>query len=281
MMTTRTCLLFVLIVISSYWANPCSAVTIGLNGVIGPSGTDANTVKGLGNPVNETGFGSNSGSTTLTAAGSPSPASFNFNTGFSDSQDRTIGSTAGAGRVFSDRKFDSATATALILDTDNDRDFNDETDDAPSDPNTFHFGFGMHSDTYITFDLDVIRANESIAATSFFRLTGEAGAANRIDATRLTSGAILLDGMELAVFDWDSSVGAYDQFDTFDLSLPLSGRYLTFIGLSGLDGTNFADHVGFRDVLLQEVAVPEPSTLSLAAMGLAMAMTRRRRRRSP
>ena len=79
-------------------ALPLSAqVTINLNSVIGPSGTNAADVDGVGNAVNFTGYALDTGVTTLIAVGSTGASAFNFSTGFSDTLDRSFGSTAGAG----------------------------------------------------------------------------------------------------------------------------------------------------------------------------------------
>ena len=81
-----------------------------------------------------------------------------------------------------------------------------------------------------------------------------------------TSAAIILDGNQLAVFDWTPS-GPINQFSTYTLSIAGSARYLTFIALSGRDLDNYGAHVGFANVQLQ--GVPEPSTLLLLGTGLA------------
>src|SRR4051812_38258141 len=83
---------------------PVAAQTaISLNTLIGAPGTNAATVAGAGNVVNNTGVALSGSTTTLTAAGSPIVATFNFTTGFSDSLGRTTGSTAGAPNVWADR----------------------------------------------------------------------------------------------------------------------------------------------------------------------------------
>jgi hypothetical protein len=233
-------------------------VTIHLQTTIGSSGTNAAIVAGVGNPVNFTGVASNSGATVLTAAGSTSPVSFDFNTGFSDSLDRSIGSMAGAGNVFVDLKYDSSTTSPLILDTNNDGSFSGET------PLT---GFGIHADTFITFDLAAIRAAAGVAGMPF-TLAGIAGIANT--SITPTSGAILGDGVPLAVFDWS---GPTNLVSTFTVTITGSTRYLTFVGLSGLDGDNFFAHVGFANLQLQ--AVPEPSTWLLLGAGLGVLALRR------
>lgn len=242
------------------------AQVVNLDAVIGVSGTNAATVDGVGNAVNLTGFADNSIVTTLTAVGSTGSSSFNFNTGFTDTLDRA-NSTASPGDVIADMKHDSGASGLLILDTDNDGSFLDEIQSNFS-------GFGMHSDTFITFDLDVIRANASLAPGTPFTLTGSAGQANYITYNN-TSGAIILDSNQLAVFDWN--IG--HQSDTYSLAIAGSARYLTFIGLSGLDQDYYGSHVGFANVQL--TAVPEPSTVLLLGAGLASllpAALRRRRR---
>jgi len=257
-----------IVIISAALLTPAARaqLTINLNSVIGVSGDNAANVSGALNAVNLTGYASNSGATTLTALGSSGSSAFDFNAGFSDAQDRATGSTAGTPNVFVDHKYDSSSTSALILDTNNDGLFSDESlSPLP--------GFGMHGDTFITFNLDVIRANNSLSAGTPLTLTGAAGIANTILSP--TSGAIIVDSMQRAVFDWNS--GAGNTFSTYTISLSGSDRYLTFIGLSGLDGNNFYAHVGFANVQL--VAVPEPSAYAalagLAAVGLA---TLRRRR---
>ena len=242
-------------------------VTINLNSVIGPSGTNAADVDGVGNAVNFTGYALDTGVTTLIATGSAGASAVNFNTGFSHPFDRAMGSTAGAGNVFADLKYDSSGTAPLLLDTDNDGAYLDNT------PVT---GFGMHGDTFITFDLDVIRANNSLAAGTPFTLTGIAGVAN-FSGHGQTSAAIILDGGQLAVFDWTES--PVNLVSSYTLTLAGSARYLTFAGLSGLDNTNnWGAHVGFGNVQLQ--AVPEPPVHLLLAGGLALAGLLVRRRRA-
>jgi hypothetical protein len=240
-------------------------VTIDLNTVIGAAGTNAASVDGVGNAVNFTGFAVNSGATTLIAAGSSGSSSFDFNTGFAGGLDRASGSSAGAPNVWVDLKYDSSTTGPLLLDTDNDGAFLDNT------PVT---GFGMHGDTFITFDLAVIRANNSLAANTAFTLTGSAGVAN-FSGYGQTSAAIIIDGTQLGVYDWTES-GPLNQFSTYNLSISGTARYLTFTGLSGLDGSNWGAHVGFANVQL--MAVPEPSVVWLLGTGLAAFGFRRLRR---
>jgi hypothetical protein len=241
-------------------------VVISLNSVIGAAGTNAADVDGVGNAVNFTGYALDTGLTTLIAAGSSGSSAFNFSTGFSDTLDRATGSTAGAGNVFVDLKYDSSGTAPLLLDTDNDGAFLDNT------PVT---GFGLHGDTFITFDLDVIRANNSLAAGTPFTLTGIAGVAN-FSGHGQTSAAIILDGSQLAVFDWTES--PVNLVSSYNLTLAGSARYLTFAGLSGLDNNNWGAHVGFGNVQLQ--AVPEPPVHLLVAGGLALLGLLARRRRA-
>ncbi len=240
------------------------AQVINLDAIIGPAGTNATTTGNVGFAVNLTGVALDVGVTTLTASGSTGSSSFDFTT-------RSIGSLASAGDVFADRKHDNGVSGLFILDTNNDGSFLDETQSNLS-------GFGLHGDTFITFDLAVIRANASLAPGTPFTLTGSAGQANW-NPYGQTSAAIILDSTQLALFDWTES-GPVNQFSTYTLSVAGSARYLTFIGLSGLDGSNYGAHVGFANVQL--TAVPEPSTVLLLGAGLASLLPATlRRRRQP
>jgi len=241
-------------------------VVINLDSVIGVAGTDAGSVAGVGNRVNLTGVASDSGVTNLIAVGSTGSSSFNFNTGFSDSLDRVIGSTASAGLVIADMKHDSGASGLLILDTNNDGVFSEGVVS----------GFGLHGDTFVTFDLAAIRANAGMAVGTPLTLTGQAGQANWTVYTS-TSAAIIVDGNQRAVFDWTAS-GPTSEYSTFSLTLTGTSRYLTFIGLSGLDLDNYGAHVGFANVQLQ--GVPEPSTVVLLGSGLAGVAVAALRRRS-
>lgn len=237
---------------------------IDLNSVIGPSGTDAASVAAAGSAVNFVGFTSDGGATTLTAAGSTGSSAFNFNTGFTDAMDRSVGANpnSGAAHVFADRKYDSGTPSALILDFNGDTVFNESV--VP--------GFGMHGDGFVTFDLAVIRADNGLPADTPFVLTGAAGLANA--PYHQTSAAIVADSAELAVFDWTS---ANNTVNAFSISISGSTRYLTFVGLSGLDQDMVYAHVGYANVQLT-AAVPEPSTLALLALGgFALVAWRRRK----
>jgi len=237
---------------------PCTAQTvITLSSEVGPANTNAASVAGLGQIVNRTGVASNSGATTVIATGSTGLAAFDFNTGFTDGYDRTIASSAGAGNVFIDRKYDSSSTAPLLLDTNNNGSFTDES---------ALMGFGMHSDTFITFDLAALRSAHDLALDAPFLLTGAAGVADRLDSGQ-TSAAIIADSTQLAVFDWRSS-GPYNQYSTFSVSVSGSTQYLTFAALSGLDGSNWADHVGFANVQLTVMAIPEPATCGLFGLGL-------------
>lgn len=251
---------------------------IKLDAVIGAAGTDAFSVQGNASAVNLTGIATDGGVSTLTASGSTGSSSFNFNTGFGDSVDRTVGGNANSGtqHVIADRGYDSANAGLLKLDKNNDGSFADEVDSAPSDASTFHFGFGLHADGFITFDLAVIRTNNGLAANTAFTLTGGAGVNYDVSGGYKSSGAIVLDSTLLAVFDWETGV-AGKQFSSYSLSIPGSARYLTFAGLAGLDGGISYDHLGFSDVQL--TAVPEPAVTGAAA-GLAMLGWAVRRRRA-
>jgi hypothetical protein len=171
------------------------------------------------------------------------------------------------GNVFADRKYDSSGTAALYLDTNNDGFFNDEIP---------MIGFGMHGDTFVTFDLNVIRSYAGLAAGTAFTLTGGAGEADFTGYVK-TSGAIILDSTELAVFDWTES-GPVAQFSTYSLSIDGSARYLTFIGLSGRDNSNWGAHIGFSEVQL--VAVPEPAAMAVLAGCAALGWVGLRRRRT-
>jgi hypothetical protein len=259
-----------------------SATTINLDAVIGSPGTLA--VGTVGGQVNKTGAASNSGTTSLDQAAT---VSFNFNS-FPDTQDRATGFASNGG-TYADRKYNNSSPTALVLDTNNNAVFPDETDQAPSDSSTFHLGFGMHADQYITFDLNAIRTANSIPGAGFI-LAGSAGVANihpLAHGGALTSAAILLDGVLLAVYDFNDDVtgisgasatpgGNYYQYDTYIFNIPSSGQYLTFVGLSGLDLDVAAAHVGFGDVTL--TAVPECSSLTSLAIGSALIGLIQRRR---
>jgi hypothetical protein len=252
---------------------PCSGQTvITLSSEIGPANTNAASVAGVGQIVNFTGVAANSGATILIATGSSGSAAFDFSTGFTDGFDRSVGSTAGAGNVFVDRKYDSSGTALLLLDTNNNGSFTDES---------ALTGFGMHSDTFITFDLSVLRSTFDLASDTPFLLTGAAGVADRFDSGQ-TSAAIIADNTQLAVFDWRSS-GPYNQYSTFSVSVSGSTQYLTFAGLSGLDGSNWADHVGFANVQLTVMAIPEPATCGLFGLGLAFIglATARRQKADP
>lgn len=253
-MFVRACLALTAMTLAAL-GNLRAQLVINLNTVIGSSGTNAADVDGVGNPVNFTGYALNTGSTILLASGSVGASAFDFNTGFVDTFDRATGSSAGAGNVYADLKYDSSTTGPLLLDTNNDGSYLD---------NTPVSGFGLHGDTFITFDLNVIRANNSLASNTPFILTGVAGVAN-FNGHGQTSGAIILDSNQLAVFDWQEAA-PINLLSTYTLSIDGSARYLTFVGLSGLDASNWGAHVGFGNVQLQ--AVPEPSPFSLLLIGL-------------
>ena len=172
-------------------------------------------------------------------------------------QDRTSGESPGGAQVIRDRKFDSATASPLILDSNNNGSFADET----AQP-----GFGMHANAFITFDLDKIRSENGLAGQAL-KLTGQAGVANFRPG--LTFGAphenksavILVDGLVVQLFDFkDQAAGSptvYDQFGTTDLVIPGSARFLTFAGLDGL-GTQIAGaHLGFANMRLATLTVTD------------------------
>lgn len=254
------------LVVATLGAPLMAQVVIPLNSVIGPSGTNAAAVDGLGLAVNTTGVALNSGLTSLVAPDSPGPVAFDFNIGFADTLDRAIGSTAGAGNVYADLKYDSATTSPLILDLNGNGTFDDAA----------QTGFGMHADTFITFDLAVLRSVHGVPANATMTLSGTGGIANA-GSVLPTSAAILLDGVPIGVYDW--SAGAGTMTTNFTLSLASTGRYLTFAGLAGTDGDHFYAHVGFANVQL--TAVPEPGTTLLLVAGLMLIPAARRIRFGP
>ena len=136
-------------------------------------------------------------------------------------------------------------------------------------------GIGAHANTFITFDLNVIRAENGLAANQAFTLTGGAGVTSiqyglpggHLDQT---SAAILIDGTPATVMDWINNAYAsdYNIYSTYSIAISGSARYLTFAALSGLDQdgssfTNHRDHVGFNDPTLTTTATPEPTSLVL------------------
>jgi hypothetical protein len=283
------------------------AATINLDAVIGAPGTRAaiglTTVAGepiapvgAGNVLNWNGAASNTGATQLSSDGA---STFNFNTGFADSLDRTTGTSLNHNATFADRKSEGADtytdgADRLIFDKDNNGDFGNETDEAPSDANTYGLGFGMHADAFITFDLNKLRTDNGIASGSGFTLSGGTGVANFHPGKAgfnnpKNSTAIILDGVVVGVFDFNDVISGvttdangittgtpgagYNQFQTFsNLAIPGSGHYLTFIGLSGDTGISGA-HMGFSDV---QLFTPEPSSL-IAVVGGVFALASRRK----
>ena len=279
--------LFVAVVVNLIaLVNPLSATSINLDAVIGAPGTLA--VGTVGGQVNKTGAASNSGATSLNQAAT---VSVNFNS-FPDTLDRASGFASGSG-TYADRKYNNSSPTALILDKNNNGSFTDETDQALSDANTFHLGFGMHADQFITFDLNAIRTANGIPGASFI-LTGSAGVANihpKVHGGPLTSAAIVLDGVLLGVYDFNddvtvvgtavTAIGAnYDQYDTYVFNnISSSAQYLTFIGLSGLETPNpdvAAAHVGFGDVTL--TVIPEPSSFAILCIAsILLGLVRRHR----
>lgn len=232
------------------------------------AGDKANDYDGVGNAVNLVGTTNNGGPTTL-AQGSGTLPTFDFNT--MPGGDRAQGSAPNGAVVVRDQKWNSVAGSPLILDFDNDQSFTDEIAQT---------GFGMHADAFITFDLDVIRASEGIPADMAFNLTGQVGVPDihpRVHGARWTAAAVLLDGNLLEVFDFDDAAGTYFQVDSYNLSIPGTGRYLTFVGLVGLDLNQAGAHIGFTNVVL--TAVPEPSTFvlfGLALIGLGPMLRRRR-----
>ena len=260
--------------------NPLSAISINLDAVIGAPGDPA--VGTVGGQVNQTGNISNGGATTLNQSAT---VSFNFNSGYPDTQDRATGGAPAAG-VFADRKHGGA---ALVFDKNNNADFR-PTDESDQDPSTatYHFGFGMHAEQFITFDLNAIRAANGVPGARFTLAgsTGLSGIHPEEHGEPLTSTAILLDGVLLELFDFvDDATGIasgtatpgpnYYQYDTYALDIPSAGQYLTFVGLSGLDLDIAAAHVGFGDVTL--TVIPEPSSLLILAMGSILVGLIRRR----
>ncbi len=249
--------------------------TIQLDSVIGVSGTNAASVASNTGAVNFTGVASDAvgAPTTLTAPGSAGIAStFNFNTGFADSLDRATGFSTGSGNVFADMRYDSASTNIIALDTNFNGSF-DGTEYSTALP-----GFGMHGDTFITFDLDVIRTNAGLGAGTTLYLTGIAGLPVP-GSVQSTSAAIITDSTQRAVFDWNSSGAPGSLSSSFNLTLSGSTRYLTFIGLSGVDSDYQWAHIAFANVQLS--TVPEPTTVMLLSAGLAGLGWLRLRRRMP
>ena len=226
-----------------------------LNENIGNAAGDvAQNFHGDGNPVNLAGGISGAGPTALARGDGPLPV-FDFNTGFADGKRRATGQTPGNAQVFRDRKFDSQNPGPLILDTDDDGDFSDETAQT---------GFGMHADAFITFDLDKIRQDNSLVAGQALLLTGQVGVANFRPGQTLgaqcesNSAAILVDGRVVQLFDFtDQAKGSqtvYHQFGRTDnLLIPGRARFLTFAGLSGLGGQIGGAHLGFANMKLTAV----------------------------
>ncbi|MFN0125570.1 MAG: PSD1 and planctomycete cytochrome C domain-containing protein, partial [Verrucomicrobiales bacterium] len=226
-----------------------------LNENIGSAAGDvAQHFQGDGNPVNCAGGISGAGPTALAQGVGTLPV-FDFNSSFADSKSRTTGQSPGNALVYRDRKFDSENPGPLILDTDNDGDFSDET---------VQTGFGMHGDAFITFDIDKIRQDNSVTADQAFLLTGQVGVAHFRPGQTLganyanKSAAILVDGRVVQLFDFTDqakdSPNAYHQFATTDnLLIPGAARFLTFAGLSGLGGQIGGAHLGFANMKLTAV----------------------------
>ena len=231
-----------------------------LNENIGNAAGDvAQNFHGDGNPVNLAGGISGTGPTALAQGGGALPV-FDFISGFADGKARATGQSPGNALVFRDRKFDSQNPAPLILDTDNDGDFSDET---------ARTGFGMHGDAFITFDLDRIRQDNSLTADRALLLTGQVGVANFRPGQTLgaqfanKSAAILVDGRVVQLFDFTDqprdSQTVYHQFGTTDMLLiPGGARFLTFAGLSGLGVQIGGAHLGFANMKL--TAVPGEDT---------------------
>lgn len=169
--------------------------------------------------------------TTLAAGGGTLPT-FDFNT--FGGVDRTTGfDRADLLAVISDRTHEGA---SLLLDLDNDNSLSDES----AQP-----GFGMHANRFVTFDLEVIRANAGLAADQAFLLTGFSGPTGSSPPMTGMSLAILLDGVPLVV--QDVAVGARTSL-AFSELVSGAGRYLTFIALEGEGLEPQWDHGGFAQV---------------------------------
>jgi hypothetical protein len=226
-----------------------------LNENIGNAAGDvAQNFHGESNPVNLAGGISGAGPTTLAQGEGTLPA-FDFTTGFADGKRRATGQSPGNAQVFRDRKFDSQNPGPLILDTDDDGDFSDETAQT---------GFGMHGDAFLTFDLNKIRQDNSLAAGQALLLTGQAGVANFRPGQTLgapfenKSAVILVDGQVVQLFDFTDqakdSPTVYHQFGRADkLLIPGGARFLTFAGLSGLGGQIGGAHLGFANMKLTAI----------------------------
>ena len=126
----------------------------------------------------------------------------------------------------------------------------------------------------MTLDLNVIRSQHGLAANQAFTLTGGAGVVmNTSGNNYLTSGAIMVDGAYVKVMDWvqDTTSASYRLYDTYSIAISGSAQYLTFLGLSGLNGNDFTqDHVGFNNPQLN-YTVPSRRrlmSLSTALIGL-------------
>ncbi|MEQ1857949.1 MAG: Ig-like domain-containing protein, partial [Longimicrobiales bacterium] len=174
-----------------------AAPTIPLGAVIGSVGTDADAVDAPGNPVNLVGTALNGGATTLAAGGGTLPtADFNALGGL----DRTTGFDRGD--LLAVRADQKHTGAALLLDLDGDGTFTDEV----AQP-----GFGMHANRFITFDLDVIRANASLPASQAFTLSGYSGPAEGFPTSGMSL-VVLLDGLPVVLHDVGTVASAAQPF---------------------------------------------------------------------
>ncbi len=254
-------------------------VNLETNVFLGPTGTDAYPGQpnvGSGKAINYVSWVSNSSAQQLDQGNT---LSYNFNT--MPGSDRTTGTQFGGVPWWKVNAYFNNGGIPIKLDTDNDRDFTDET---------AMTGFSSHGDTLITMDLAKIRSDNGWAANQALSLSGWAGVMNIYPGadnfpsgeTRTNiSAAILLDGLVLGVYDFsDQGVlnAAYHMSESYNLSVAGTGQYLSFVALSGLDNAGHGTHVAFGDVQLTEAVVPEPSTIFLLAVGGAITYSKLRRK---
>lgn len=285
-MRAKKCVYLTLLALVCLAASQVSASSIALDTMIGPAGTNAGSVAGAGNKVNSVGAIQETNATTLNKAGT---VSYNFNTMPGGDRSTGFGTTGDSinwnlNRFCADRNYDGGTAYLWTFDRNNDATITGSELTAAT-------GFGGQADTYITFDLAAIRTAKGLAADQAFVLTGGAGftcltnpvagngtsASDRALYGALTSGAILLDGELLQVFDFNkntSDLAVYHTYSTYSLAISGTARYLTFAALTGLDlntgtsGRAGYEHVSFDAPTLTTVTTPEPTSFVLLAVGL-------------